>query len=60
MSADPAEYDKVSPETQTKDFHYTEATGCLNRAEEALRASGASADEEPVSVAMGKSENTSA
>lgn len=50
-----AEYDILQSETHTKEYHYNEATTQLNRAEEALRASGTGADEEPISVAMGKS-----
>ncbi|EKD03885.1 Pol II transcription elongation factor [Trichosporon asahii var. asahii CBS 8904] len=34
--------------------HYSEATAHLNRADEAMRSSGANPDEEPVSLSMGK------
>jgi hypothetical protein len=38
-----------------KDHYYTEAAANLNRADQALQASGM-LDEEPVALAMGKSE----
>ncbi len=50
------EYDQQPPNTKTKEFHYTEAAANLNRADSALQASGAGPEEEPVSVAMGKSQ----
>jgi RNA polymerase-associated protein CTR9 len=50
------EYDKVAPETKTKDWYYTEAAASLNGADETLRMVGAGViDEEPVSLTMGKS-----
>jgi RNA polymerase-associated protein CTR9 len=49
------EYDKLSSDLRTKEAHYTEAAANLNRADGALQASGAMADEEPVTLAMGKS-----
>ena len=51
-----AEYDKVSPSTKTKEHHYTEAAANLNRADAALQASGDLPENEPSSMAMGKSE----
>lgn len=53
------EYDKLSSDLRTKEAHYTEAAANLNRADGALQASGAMADEEPVTLAMGKSESSS-
>lgn len=54
LSTDAAEYDKLDPSLRTKDYHYTEATVHLNRADEAHRASGGS-EEEPTALALGKS-----
>lgn len=52
------EYDKVAPGTKTKDWYYTEAAQNLNKADEAYRTAGPGAiEEEPVSLAMGKSES---
>jgi hypothetical protein len=50
------EYDKVAPGTKTKEWYYTEAAQNLNKADEAFRTAGPGAiEEEPVSLAMGKS-----
>lgn len=54
--ADETEFDLIAKDVRTKDYYYNEATANLNQAEEAFRASGASPEEEPVSLAMGKSE----
>lgn len=53
-----AEYDKVAPQTKTKDWYYTEAAYNLNAADEALRSTNAGTDDEPVSMSMGKSQST--
>lgn len=49
-----AEYDKLDPSARTKDYHHREAAASLNAATEALRASGGSQGDEPVSLTMGK------
>ena len=49
----------MEPNTKTKESHYTEAAANLNRADSALQSAGAPAEDEPVSVAMGKSETKS-
>lgn len=49
------EYDKIDPSLKTKEYHYTEATVNLNKADEAHRASGGG-DEEGTALALGKSE----
>ena len=49
------EYDKVPPETKTKDWYYTEAAASLNGADESLRMVSAGMVDEPVSLTMGKS-----
>jgi RNA polymerase-associated protein CTR9 len=51
-----AKYDVLPSGTRTKEFHLTEATQHINRAEEALRSSGGTVEDEPVTVTMGKSE----
>ena len=57
--ADRAEYDLVSSDVKTKDWYYTEAAANLNGADEALQnVSAGLLDEEPVSLAMGKSGST--
>lgn len=51
-----AEYDKVAPQTKTKEWYYTEAAVSLNAAEEAIRSAGIdNVHDEPVSLMMGKS-----
>ena len=50
-----AEYDQLPSTTRLKEFHYTEAAANLNRADAALQASGAQPEDEPVSMAIGKS-----
>lgn len=52
------EYDKIPADTKMKEFHFTEAAANLNRADQALQMSGAGPEDEPVSVAMGKSESS--
>ncbi|KAK6902689.1 hypothetical protein I203_107948 [Kwoniella mangroviensis CBS 8507] len=47
-------YDKIPEGTKTKDYYHKEAAANLNAASEALRASGAAQDDEPVSLAMGR------
>ncbi|WVQ78211.1 hypothetical protein IAT38_000294 [Cryptococcus sp. DSM 104549] len=47
-------YDKLDPQLKTKDFHHREAAANLNQASDALRASGAAQDDEPVSLTMGR------
>lgn len=49
-----SEFDVLGNSTRTKEHHFTEATTHLNRADEAMRGSGANPDEEPVSLSMGK------
>ncbi|AAW41751.1 hypothetical protein CNBB5210 [Cryptococcus deneoformans B-3501A] len=49
-----AKYDKLDPSIRTKDYHHREAAASLNAATEALRASGGSQEDEPVSLTMGK------
>lgn len=53
------EYDKVTPETKTKDWYYTEAAAGLNGADESLRMVSAGMVDEPVSLTMGKSSSFS-
>lgn len=50
-----AKYDVLPHNIRTKEYHYTEATANFNRADEALRNFGTGPEDEPVSVAMGKS-----
>ncbi|WVF72375.1 hypothetical protein IAT40_007190 [Kwoniella sp. CBS 6097] len=49
-----SKYDKIPAGTKTKDYHHKEAAANLNAATEALRASGAGHEDEPVSLAMGR------
>ncbi|WRT66885.1 uncharacterized protein IL334_003848 [Kwoniella shivajii] len=49
-----SKYDKIAAGTRTKDFYHKEAAANLNAATEALRASGAGLEDEPVSLAMGR------
>ncbi|KAK4687282.1 RNA polymerase-associated protein CTR9, partial [Tremellales sp. Uapishka_1] len=49
-----AKYDTLPPGTKVKDEYYIEATGHLNRADDALRASGAGVEDEPVTLMIGK------
>ncbi|KAL7422109.1 protein required for normal CLN1 and CLN2 G1 cyclin expression [Cryptotrichosporon argae] len=49
-----AKYDKLDPSRKTKEQYYGDAAVNLNRADEVFRTSSTSADEEPVSVVMGK------
>ncbi|RXK39956.1 RNA polymerase-associated protein CTR9 [Tremella mesenterica] len=49
-----AKYDKLPSNVKVKEDHFTEAAANLNKADQALMASGAGPDDEPIAVPMGK------
>ncbi|TYJ55344.1 hypothetical protein B9479_003959 [Cryptococcus floricola] len=49
-----SKYDKIDPSTKTKEFYFREAAANLNASSEALRNAGATVDDEPVSLTMGR------